>query len=49
MYLVFELTILKIQLKAIQLNIGQKGFANHCILLSFTFYTKSQLHWNWDF
>ena len=30
------------------LNLSLKVFANHCILFSFTFYTMSQLHWNWD-
>ena len=29
------------------LNIVWKGFANHCILFLFTFYTTSQLNWNW--
>jgi len=36
-----------LSLYCIQLNIGRKGFANHCILFLFTFYTTSQLHWNW--
>lgn len=41
---VWTLNILS--LYCIQFNIARKGFANHCFLILFTFYTAIQLFWN---